>query len=223
MNLYQLRAGVRSLLRDATYPAEDVDAAINRVLRDINSLGRFRFHEATASIVLIAHQYAYPVPTGIIAEKALIFAPTTTRQFVIPKRSQIYVNNPIIPITEGDVPTEYGMFNNQFYLYPRPSVTMALDTMSVLYLLDIPALMSDTSVCALPERWSNVPIYGAVSQLAPVLLIESVGGKASIEVLYNRALNTMKMQELWRANDVPIMHPGIRFTGKMNTWGRVNA
>ena len=75
MNRFEIRQEVRRLIRDETYPKRDIDEAINRVIRYINTLHRMRFHQGISDITLVTDDFTYAIPTILIAEEVLVFDP----------------------------------------------------------------------------------------------------------------------------------------------------
>lgn len=220
MNLLQYRNEVRKMLRDDSYPVDDVDSALNRVLGDINVLGRFRFHEGAYSFNLTANNYTYAIPTTVLAERLLIYAAgNNTYQKEIPRRREPWTGSPIIPIATGESPEEWYRYNNNWYINPIPNATMvAHGNVTVLHDKDLTSFLSANDTTALPDRHSNVLIYGAVAQLRPGLLIGSPEGQISIETLFSRAVEFMRQQEKWNYASIPTLRLGIRFKN-MGSWG----
>lgn len=216
MNLIQYRQEIRRMLRDDSYPEADIDAAINRVIADINTLGRFRFHEASYALNLTAGNYTYPVPANVQAEKVFIYGNNE-----VPRRREMWTGSPMIPDANnntGDTPTEWFRYANNWYIIPIPTATMAANDITVLYDKDLAALLSPLDTNALPDRHANVIIYGAVAMLRPGLLIGAPEGQVKIDTLADRALSAMREQENWNYGSIPSMRVSHRFKGMVN-WG----
>ena len=226
MNLYQIRQEVRRLLRDDTYPMEDVTAAINRVIDDINVLGRFQFHEQTYDITLVAGTASYTLPSYMLAPKFLVFDPGGTNERLVKFRSVAWEENPIFPSTlaadRGDAPLEYSRYGSTIYFYPCPNATAAADIVRVYYDKDLVYMISEMDTPSpLPARYhATVLAYGAAAQLAPMLMITTSSGSQTVASAYGNALRNMRNQENWRSMKISRLRPPLRFD-TMNTWGNV--
>lgn len=220
MNLFQYRSEIRALLRDDSYPESDIDRAINRIIKDINALGRFRFHEQQYDFNLTLNTYTYAKPSTVLAERLLIYAiGNNTYQKEVPRRREMWTGAPLVPTTQGNSPSEWFLYNNNWYIDPIPSATMLVNgNMSMLYDKDLTALLSPADTNALPDRHSNVIIYGAVAQLRPGLLIGSPEGQVAIETLFSKATEFMRQQEQWNYASIPTLRVGQRFSTCSN-WG----
>ena len=220
MNLFQYRKGVRELLRDDGYPESDIDSAINRVIKDINSLGRFRFHEQEYNFNLTLNTYTYAAPATVLAERLLIYASgNNTYQKEVPRRRELWTGSILVPTTQGDSPSEWFRYNNNWYIEPIPSATMLVNgNMTMLYDKDLVALLSPADTNAFPDRHSNVIIYGTVAQLRPGILIGSPEGQVTIESLYAKSTEFMRQQEQWNYASIPTLRVGQRFSTCSN-WG----
>jgi hypothetical protein len=220
LNLYQYRKEIRSLLRDDSYPDSDIDMALNRVVRDINNLGRFRFHEQSYTLNLTANNYTYAVPATVLAERLMIYDLGGNNQFEVPRRREMWTGSPLVPANNGSTPVEWFRYNNNWYIVPIPDATMAANDITVLYDKDLVEFFSPTDTTALPDRHKNVLIYGAVAQLRPNLLIGSPEGEALIENLYQMAVQAMKDQENWDYESIPALRAGKRWQ-LASQWGHV--
>lgn len=223
MNLLQARRAIRMLLRDDTYPLEDIDLAIESVLSDINVLHRFRFHEATYSFNLTANNSSYSVPTGVIAEKVFVYAlGNNSYEKEIPKRREPWASSPIQPSSTGSSPSEWWRYGDNWYINPIPDDTMVTNgNVTVFYDKDLTMPVSPMNNFTLPNRHRNVLIYGAVANLRPNLIIGSPEGDARAETLYNRTLKSLLDQELWDYAKIPAMRTGPRWDSQ-NDWGHVS-
>jgi hypothetical protein len=225
MNLYQIRQQVRRLLRDDTYPMEDVTAAINRVIDDINSLGRFQFHETTYDITLVNGTASYTLPAYVLAPKFLIFDPGGTAERLVKFRSVLWEEDPLLPSTlsadRGDYPQEYSRYGSTVYFYPCPNATAATDVVRVYYDRDLLNLISELDTPTIPARYhATVLAYGAAAQLQPMLMISTPSGSQTIGAAYSNALRNMRNQENWRSMKISKLRPMLRFD-TMNEWGNV--
>lgn len=221
MNLAQYRLEVRGLLRDESYPESSIDSAINRVIRDINALGRFRFHEAQYSFNLTANDYQYEAPSTVLGEKVFVYAMGNAQyQKEIPRRREMWAHGEsFLPTAVGSVPQEWYRYDNNWYIYPTPDAQMVANgNVTVLYDKDLAQLLSPMDENALPERHSNVVIYGAASQLRPNLLVASPKGDIAVAQLYREALMGMREQENWNMAYIPTLRVGRRFQ-QMSKWG----
>lgn len=221
--LAQYRNEIRTLLRDSSYPESDVDSAINRIVLDINSSGRYRFHEATHAFNLSANNYTYAVPGNCLGEKVMLYAAgNNTYQKEVPRKREIFAYAPQIPTETGNAPTEWARYGNNWYIYPIPNSTMVTNgNMTVIYDKDLVTLLSPTDSLALPDRHRNVIIYGAVSQLRPNLLVSSPKGDVAVTQLYVNAFRFMQTQEHWDMASIPHMKTSPRFSN-MSSWGYVS-
>ena len=225
MTLVQYRKEVRRILRDDSYPQQDIDAAINRVLLDVNEMGRFKFHEASYTLNLTANTYIYAIPANVQAEKIFIYDLGGNNQVEVPRRREIWTGVPMVPDANNsndyaDKPAEWSRYANNWYIYPIPNATAAGNDITVLYDKDLLPLFSPMDTSALPDRHQNVLIYGAVSQLRPGLLIGSPEGQVAIETLFARAVRNMMQTDLWQSAFIPSLRVGPRFRN-MSQWGFV--
>lgn len=220
MNLYQIRQEVRRILRDDEYPAESVNAAINRVIADINILGRFKFHQLKTELTLVAGTYKYAEPSDMLSEKVLVWAEGTTSEHIVRKRNSVQDMLAEGKFTaQGDVPNEYCRFGGYVYLDPIPSSTAAASKVMVYYWGDLQPLVSDTDTPDIPERYHrNVLSYGAAAQINPVLEVGSTQGMVNLNTLYERAVRSMASQELWDVGSIPTVQRGARWANSHN-WG----
>jgi hypothetical protein len=220
--LQQYRKEIRTLLRDDSYPTGDIDSAIERVLGDINSMGRFPFHEAIYTLVISANNYVYAVPGNVQAEHVFVYALGTPYEAEVLKRREPWTDG--IPVTSsntGDVPSAWFSYANNWYIQPAPNATMVSHgNISVFYDKDLTMPTSPVGNLGIPDRHRNVIIYGAAAQLRPGLILASPDGEAIVESLYQRAVENMKTQENWRFNNIPTLRNGRRWNNA-STWGHV--
>ena len=221
--LYQLRQEVRDMLRDSTYPEDSIDGAINRVVRDINESGRYRFHEAQYTFNLTANTYTYSIPGNCLGETVMYYAlGNNTYQAEIPRKREIFAAAPVVPTDTGNSPTEWASYGNNWYIYPIPNSTAATNgNITVFYDKDLTELLSPMDTLGIPDRHRNVPVYGAVAQLRPNLMLASPKGDVLVSTLYTQAFKDMQTQEHWNMASIPSLRPGPRWTG-MNNWGFVS-
>jgi len=208
------------MLRDDSYPEGDIDAALNRVLLDVNSMGRFRFHEASYELDLTANNASYAIPANMLAEKVFIYDLGSNNELEIPRRREMWTGSPLVSAQTGSAPKEWFSYANNWYIDPIPDATMAANNVTVLYEKDLIPFLSPLDTCSLPDRHRNVLIYGAVSQLRPGLIVGSPEGDERIENLYLRAVQFMKDQENWNFTSIPFLRSGRRWQSA-SQWGHV--
>lgn len=200
MNRLQIRRRVQGLLRDDTFPVEAINEALNRVLLEISSSGRYRFQQATTTLAMVGGTYQYNIPTDLLGERLLVWKAGTDSQAVIAKFPE-----PIDEIlssgfvTSGDLPTTYLRWGNQFWFDPIPNATADGGLVTVYYFKDIATLDNDlTQITTLPARYQpTLLVYGVAADIAPGLMVRTPEGNMSIQIAFQRALKTMKEQELW--------------------------
>ena len=222
MNLYELRQEVRRLLRDDTYPREDVDAAINRVLADVNVSGRYQFHETQTDLTLVSGTYKYAVASDIIAEHLLVYKPESADEVPLDK-----IQRGLEDAMDADyfsatgIPTAYLRWGGYWWLDPIPNATAAGQTVRIYGHEDLAKLSNDTDTPGLPSRYHNVLTYGAAAQINPMIKSESSKGALLITALFSQALNNMRLQENWKPLRIPQLIRGRRFA-EQNEWGHVS-
>lgn len=222
MNLYLFRKNVRQVLRDESFPAEDIDSAINRVIKDINTSGRYRFHESEDTITLTTSTYSYAVDSDILAEHAVVYKAFTTDQVVLDKIQGKLENALALDLfTESaDYPTQYLRWGQTWYFDPIPNATANGNTITIFCMRDLAQLYSPLDTCSLPDRHANVIIYGAAGQINPLLKPDGNRGQ-TVTQLYQIAFNNMRLQEKWDPDDVPTLVRGPRWNDA-SSWGNVS-
>lgn len=222
---YELRQQVRQILRSDSYPREDINSAINRVIADINISGRYRFHRTTSSLTIVAGTYSIAVPSTLLSDYALLFAPGVENyQKLINKGSELI--DPFSDgkfISTGDKPEEYWRWGDNFLFDPVPTATMALQTIRVYGEFDLALLSGDFDTSGLPARYHiNVLAYGAAAQLAPDQLVRSGGsGPVTVQSAYDEAFKSMIRQEKWEPYQTEEWLRDSLFVGSQN-WGNVD-
>lgn len=217
--LYEYREKIRHLLRDDSIPSPTVDEAINLVVREVNEMGRFRFHEGVHTLNLTANTYEYAVPANVNEEKLFLYAPgNNTYQMEVPRRRELWAGSPMIPTSTGNTPTEWYRYADNWYIVPIPDATMAAHNISVYYDKDLATFFNDMDTIALPDRHVNVLVYGTTAILRPGLLIGAPEGQQKIENAYARAVRVMMEQELWRFSYIPRLRVGKRWSN-CSSWG----
>lgn len=221
--LYQIRQQVRYLLRDDTYPVEDVNAAINRVLMDINGMGRFKFHQSSSDLTMATSTYKYADPSGLLAEKVLVYRAFTTYETTLAKYEGVidaFVNEKCLE--SGDTPETYFRWGGYFYIDPIPTASTNGYKITVYGLYDLVPYTSDQSTSALPDRWARTTLaYGAAYQLNPNLRVGGTEGLKLIGALYEMSLKNMINQEHWDPMVVPAAIRSKRWADS-DSWGHVN-
>ncbi len=199
MNRLQIRRRVNGLLRDDTYPPEAVNEALNRVLLDINGLGRFRFQQNIDTVALVTGTYKYNITSTIIAEKLVVYQlADTVNQAILSKAPDMVdavVNGAFL--TSG-IPTTYARWNAQWWFDPIPDATANGNTISILHYKDIAELSSDISTPGIPTRWhGSVLVYGIAADIAPGLMVRTPQGQMMVQKAYEAARRELLQQELW--------------------------
>lgn len=225
LNRFQLRSRVRQVLRDESYPKEDLNSAINRVIADVNNSGRYRFHQSTSDITLVAGTFSYTRPVTMIADYALVFAPGVTGyEKVLSKGSEL-----IDPFTNGqfidtnDAPVEYWTWGSTILFDPVPNATAALRTVRIYGHFDLAILNGDLDKPGLPARYHyNVLVYGAAAQVAPAAMVRTAAGTISVQKAYENSFDDMKRSELWEPFKVEQWLGDERFADSAN-WGNVSS
>lgn len=221
MNLMLLRTEVRRVLRDETFPSEEVDAAINRVIQDINASGRYRFHEATHSVTLTTNTATYAVQADILAEHALVWKAFTADQVVLHKMTDGLSNALDLGLFQdtGNNPERYLRWGGLWYLDPVPNSAASGTIITIFSMKDLVKLYSPADTCALPARHDNVLIYGAAAQINPNLRPDGPKG-VSISQMFNTAFAGMRTQEKWNPDEIYLLKRGPRWN-TASTWGNV--
>lgn len=220
MNRFQIRRRVQGLLRDDTYPVEVINEALNRVLLEINGLGRFRFQENASMITLQTGQFIYPVdssqtvltsvPIGtdpkfiynddpIIAEEVVVYRFGETAQAVLTKLPDLFSGIDAGLFTkQGGPPQVYARYGTNWYFDPIPDTTTGGYVVTIFCYRDVPALVTDLDIPKIPSRWhGNVIVYGVAADLAPGLMVRSPEGNILVGRAYQMSLQKMIQQEGW--------------------------
>lgn len=201
MYRFQIRNEVRYLLRDETYPATAINAAINRVLTNINNMGRFRFHQDFSDITLVTATASYAVTKTILAEEFVVINPDTTTQKILSKYSS-FLDAKVAGafVTTGDAPKFYARWENLWYFDNVPNATANGKTVRIYHFTDIPKLYGDLeAVTRLPDRYQHTTLaYGVVAELSPaVQLQDGKGGYIAARSAFKESVRDMIMQEKW--------------------------
>jgi hypothetical protein len=200
MNRLQLRLSVRQILRDDNYPAESINAAINRVLSFINLLGRFRFHQSSEDITLDGGYYGYDIPSYVLAEELVVFDPDSADKVILLKYpSFVAAQRTGAFTTTAAKPKYYSRWANHILFDPMPDTDAEGKKVRIYYFEDLQPLFSDLAIPLLPDRYhENVLAYGAASEIRP----QSVGmGGKTIGQLHMESLQQMINQELWEPGE----------------------
>lgn len=226
MTRYELRQQVRQVLRSDSYPREDINSAINRVIADINASGRYRFHRTYATLSgWAAGTFEYAVPTTLVSDYALVFAPgVDTKQKIINKGSEL--TDPFSKgmfIDTGDAPEFYWRFGQKFLFDPIPTAVAAAQSIRIYGEWDLDLLTGDFDTSGLPARYHiNVLAYGAAAQLAPDALIRSgASGPISVGQAFQNAFDSMIRQEKWEPYQTEEFGVDAPALG-MEQWGNVD-
>lgn len=222
---YEIRQQVRQVLRSDSYPREDINSAINRVIADINSSGRYRFHRTYTSLALVADTFEYTVDSTLLSDYALVFAPgVTTKQKIINKGSELIDPYSLGKFIEtGDAPTEYWRFGQKFLFDPVPNAVAAAQTVRILGEFDLSLLSGDFDTSGLPNRYHiNLLAYGAAAQLAPDALVRSgASGPITVQDAFNESFKSMIRQEKWEPYQTEEWMRDSQFLGS-EEWGNVD-
>ena len=231
-----IRMMVRRVLRSDAFPKEDIDDAINRVIAQINIMGRFKFHETSASFALVADTWRYGI-TGVagfemIAEEILVYdvpvspkpATTPKPQILLKIPSMIDAMNEGYFLASGDKPLRYLLWQEEVWLDPIPNATAAAITINMIYFRDLPSLAHDMDVIPtrFPARYvRNVIVMGAALEIEPNLEVNSSTGVSRASNIYQRSIRNMKEQELWESLIAPNLIRDARWANA-NKWGSVS-
>ncbi len=200
MNRYQIRRRVQGLLRDDSFPVEVINEALNRVLDDLNSSGRFRFQEDNATtITLVTGTYKYAVTSTILAEKLLVYQlASTTEQAIIPKGADMVDAIAAGAFTGSGVPLWYFKWDDYFWFDPIPSSAENGKIVTVFHYKDITQLTGDLDTPGIPARYhGNVLVFGTAAEIAPGLMVRTPEGNVMIGIAYAKARQQMIQQEKW--------------------------
>lgn len=218
MNLYQLRQAVRREIRDDSFPAEAVDDAINRVIDEINTAGRFRFHQSEADITLVAGTWQYAIPSYFVGEEILVLNAESEDQAILTKDESILTAVRDGRFWDTGTPEFYIRRGAQFWLSPIPKTADAGDKITVYGHYNLPHLISDGDTSALPDIYENtVLVMGAAVRLS-----RHLKGEAQKELLadFSVAFSNMKNQEAWEPLVIPRLYRGNIWRNS-HTWGSV--
>lgn len=218
MNLYQLRLGVRQLLRDDVYPAEDIDAAINRVISEVNAAGTYRFHESSGNLTLVAGTFKHAYPTGLREEYTLVLNPESATEAVLKRIPDMAYAQQVGYFSASGTPDKYLPFGQYFWLDPIPAAADASKTVRVYGVFDLASLVSDMTANPLGARYDNVVIYGAVAQIAPTVKVQ--GGMVTAAKAYAASFKDMVDRESYKPGYVPSMIRSRRWSEAAN-WGNI--
>jgi len=226
-----LRRMVRQIIRSDDFPKDDIDEAINRVIEQVNVLGRFRFHKTFTNIAMVTDDYDYAVPTNMLAEELLVFDPpvstkpatTPTPNIVLKLPSLVDAINAGRFISSGDVPKVYVRFGDEFWFDPIPNATTNGTNVRVYHDADLPILTHDMDT--MPSRFHqryqrSVIVVGAALEIEPNLQVNSETGVVALAARYQRSLRNMQEQELWEPLTSKSLIRDARWT-KANEWGNV--
>jgi hypothetical protein len=216
MILLEYIRSIRVKLRDETFPEDDIIEAINQVVRDINTMGRFRFHESTYSVNLVADQHNYTIPGNSLSVKYMLYDAGNNNQYEIYRRREPWSGTPVVPNNNGNSIKEWWDYAGEWIFNPKPNTACANNNVTVFYDKDLTTMLSPTDTCGLPERYANVIIYGASFQLNPNLLVGQ--DNKPISTLFAAAIKQMKESDAWEYNDVPRVHSGRRWKNA-SSWG----
>lgn len=218
MNRYEVREEVRRIIRDPDFPATDVNRAINSVISSLNTMGRFKFHQSSLSIVLEEGQKSYPL-TNLIAEELVVLNADSEDQKIILKASDL-----ITPYsrgwfdTPGSAPSFYVKWGNKIWFEPIPDATAAGKVVTVYGYFRVPLLFSDTSIIPLDDQYCiSILAWGAAAEINPNLIIESSGKQMSISMIYAENLRNMLRTEKWE----PMVSHSIMRDERWRNLGRI--
>lgn len=219
---YALRQEVRRILRDDTYPAESIDAAINSVIEQINISGRYRCHQAYEDITLVSGTASYSITETILAEELVVFDPGLSTALVLFKDESIlkWVEGGK-GITTGNNPTHYARWDDLWYFDPVPNATANNHKVRVYHFKDLDLLSGDLSLSNLPARYHRTLLaIGAAAEINPTLQIEQGGRQKDLRTTFAENFISFKKQELWEPLISHELRIGYKFDG-MHKWGSV--
>ncbi len=228
-----IRMQVRRILRSDDFPRDDINDAINRVIEQINILGRFRFHKTFTDLTMATDDYDYAVPTTMLAEELLVFDPPVSTKPATTPSPQIVRKAPSLAahiadgnlITSGNVPLRYVRFGEEFWFDPIPNSTTNGKVVRVYHEADLPVLTNDmdTLPARFPGRYiRNIIVIGAALEIEPNLEVNSNTGVSRMNNIYQRAVRNMQEQELWEPLTAPNLIRDARWTNA-NKWGNVGS
>lgn len=219
MTRLQIRRRVQGLLRDDSFPVEVLNEALNRVLLDLNGLGRFRFQQnLDTSVVLVSGTYKYNITSTIIAEKLVVYdlggATTQNSLTKIPDPFDAIENG--FFLTSG-VPTQYMRWQDQWWLDPIPDATTVGKILSIFHFKDIAEVTSDIVAPGIPTRWhGTLLVYGIAADVQPGLMVRTPAGQVQVAQAYQNAKAEMIRTESWEPyTDKRLIRDG-RWTGFEN-------
>ena len=197
---------MRRIIRDPDFPKKDIDRAINSVISSINSMGRFKFHQSSQLITLVASQKDYTL-TNFIAEELVVFDIDSDDEKILLKPSDL-----VTPYSKGwfsetgDEPSYYLIWGGKMWFDPIPNATAALKKVTVLGFFRVPMLTDDLAVIGMNDHYCvSVLAWGAAAEINPTMIVESGGKQANISSVYMSNLVNMRKTELWE----PMASPGI--------------
>jgi hypothetical protein len=222
LNRYQIRQEVRRILRDDTYPAEAIDAAINQIIELINTKGRFRCHQAYEDVTLITNTASYAITETILAEELVVFDPGLTTQKILFKNESLIdaVQRNEFTAT-GSAPVFYLRWDDLWYFDPVPNATANNRKVRIYHFKDLDLLTGDLQTSNIPARYHRPLLaMGAASDINPTLQIEQGGRQKSISSIFEEALKNFQKQELWEPLISHNLGIGYKFQS-MHKWGSV--
>jgi hypothetical protein len=222
MNRYEIRMEVRRLLRDDTFPDEDINAAINRVISDINAMDRFNFHQASTDITLVSGTASYLYDQNwILADRGVIFAAGTSRQAQLAKYDGPQNALPDgFGLESGSVPRTYYIWGDYIFFDPKPNAVAAVDKVRLFYYKDLAALTTELQVPDFPTRYHNTVLaYGAAVQLSPMVELDNGVNYNNLTKLFERSVSNMRRNEDFELNVIKGLHKSNRWD-LSSRWGR---
>lgn len=127
--LWMLRKKVRGLLDEQTdnkLKDEQIDAALNDGQRDLAHLRLWSFFEEERSFSIVTNQFAYDIPSTIQKSHSVRF----NTQPLAPMNKTTWDSWHFNTDSSSDNPSHVCIWNNQFLIYPRPSISSSTTTLN---------------------------------------------------------------------------------------------
>tara|TARA_R100001530_G_C4320527_1_gene155571 strand:+ start:3130 stop:3852 length:723 start_codon:yes stop_codon:yes gene_type:complete len=230
----QIRQGVRRLLRDSSYPKEEINEAINRVIENVNLLpGNYRFKQDFSDITLVTDDYDYTIDTDVVNEILVVHDPAVSpKPSATPAMGIVakYPSNLVSAVADGkfttsaSAPTTYVRYMNEWWFDPIPDSNANGDTVRIYHMADLPALTHDLDKPPLRfnERYHRtILVYGAAAEISPFAQTDTGLGSRRLHDKYQENMNNMQGQELWDYMTSENLLRDLRWSGA-ESWGNVD-
>lgn len=214
MNRLQVRTAVRNALRDQGYPTESINEALDRVLQDLNMVGRLRFQQQATTVTLVTGTYKYAVTSTILGEDLVVFqVGVLADQKVLGKGPDLvdgFVDGAFT--ATGDAPTKYFRWADEWWFDPIPNSTANAKVVTIYHYKDLTLPVTDFTALPIPVRYhAGLLVYGVLAEVAPALDIGTGDGRLTALSAYSNAKAQFLAQEKWEANKFPNLITDVRF------------